>query len=362
MAGFFSGKNMKLPKLYALNKKLKIDLSLSENPLGCSPSVFRVLRKNINLITEYPDPYATKLISSFSKRFKVSEKQILLGNGSESLIDLVCRVLLNPEDEVVLPELTFPLFEKAILLNKGKPVFIKMKEDFQIDLQALKNRASKNTKLIIVCNPNNPTGKSLKPVMLLDFIKSVKPIPVLVDEANIEFGGKSIIRTVKRNINLLVLRTFSKAYGLAGLRIGFLAGPNNLITRLKQFSQPFPLNSFVEQAAITALEDQDFLEKTKNFMTEEREFLTSELRKRNFTVFESEANNLLVKVNSIFSSATRFVQFLNKNEVSVVNGKSFRGLGDSFIRISPRRRKTNRLFLKTIDKILSNMDNGGTYD
>ena len=237
-----------------------------------------------------------------------------------------------------------------------------MKEDFQIDLQALKNRASKNTKLIIVCNPNNPTGKSLKPVMLLDFIKSVKPIPVLVDEANIEFGGKSIIRTVKRNINLLVLRTFSKAYGLAGLRIGFLAGPNNLITRLKQFSQPFPLNSFVEQAAITALEDQDFLEKTKNFMTEEREFLTSELRKRNFTVFESEANNLLVKVNSIFSSATRFVQFLNKNEVSVVNGKSFRGLGDSFIRISPRRRKTNRLFLKTIDKILSNMDNGGTYD
>lgn len=356
MAGFFNGKNMKLPKLYAFNRKLKIDLSLSENPLGCSPKVFSVLKRKIRDIVKYPDPTSSSFISALARKFRTSKSQVLVGNGSESLIDLVCRILIKPGGEVLLPELTFPLFERAILLAKGKPVFIKMKVNFQIDLQAIKNRISKRTQLIILCNPNNPTGKVLERNNLINFVKRVKT-PVLVDEANIEFGGKSVISAIKDQKNLLVLRTFSKAFGLAGLRIGVLLGPKILIKKLKQFVQPFPLNSFVEKAAIAALQDKKFLLKTKVFMAKEREFLTEELRKREFMVFNSEANNLLVEVNRLFPSATKFVDLLNQNNVSVVNGKSFRGLGDHFIRISPRSRKTNLLFLKVIDKILAEMDN-----
>lgn len=347
---------MKLPKLYAFNKKLKIDLSLSENPLGCSPRVFNALRRNIKKVVEYPDPTSSKFIQTLAKNFRISNKQILPGNGSESLIDLICRVLLQPRDEVVLPELTFPLFERAVLLAKGKPIFVKMRRNFQIDLQALKSRKDKQTKLFIICNPNNPTGKVINQANLLKFVKSVSPIPVLIDEANIEFGGESMISSIKRKNNLLVLRTFSKAFGLAGLRIGVLFGSEKLIEKFKPFIQPFALNSFAGKAGIIALQDKKFIEQTQTFMAEERRFLTNELREREFMVFNSEANNLLVEVNRIFPSATQFVKLLNKNSVSVVSGKSFRGLGDRFIRVSPRSRKTNRLFLQVIDKILANME------
>lgn len=347
---------MKLPKLYAFNKKLKIDLSLSENPLGCSPRVFNVLKRNVKNIVEYPDPTSAGVRSALEKKFKISKEQILVGNGSENLIDLLCRVLLKPEDEVILPELTFPLFERAILLAKGKPIFVKMKRNFQIDLGAIKKCINKNTKLIIICNPNNPTGKVINRDNLINFVEGVKPIPVLVDEANIEFGGKSVVSAVKNFNNLIVLRTLSKAFGLAGLRIGILFGSKTLIKRLKQFIQPFPLNSFAKDAVIVSLKDKKFIEKTKNFMAEERKFLTDELRKREFMVFNSEANNILVEVNRIFPSATQFIKLLNENDVSVVNGKSFRGLGDRFIRVSPRSRKLNLLFLKVIDKLLTNVE------
>ncbi len=347
---------MKLPKLYAFNKKLKIDLSLSENPLGCSPKVFSILKRNIKKVVEYPDPTSSALTSAISKRFKVSKEQILISNGSENLIDLVCRVLIKARNEVVLPELTFPLFERVILLAEGKPVFVKMKKNFQIDLQALKNRTNKKTKLIIICNPNNPTGKIINRDDLANFVKNVAPIPVLVDEANIEFGGKSIVSEVKNRKNLLVLRTLSKAFGLAGLRVGVLIGPKKLINKLKPFIQPFALNSFVENAAIAALEDKKFIEKTKSFMAEERKFLTDELRKREFMVFNSEANNILVEVNRIFPNPKEFIKLLNKNSVSVVSGNSFRGLDNRFIRLSPRSRKTNLGFLRVVDKILADVE------
>lgn len=355
MAGFFNGKIMKLPKLYAFNKKFKIDLSLSENPLGCSPLVFNALKQDIKNVVKYPNPTSSNLASALAKKFQISKKLVLVGNGSESLIDLVCRVLLKPKDEALLPKITFPLFEKAILLTKGKPIFVKMKRNFQIDLRAIKKRVNKQTRLIIVCNPNNPTGKVINRNNLINFVKGVK-IPVLIDEANIEFGGKSVVSAVRKFNNLMVLRTFSKAFGLAGLRIGVLFGPKTLIEKFRQFSQPFPLNSFTQKAATSALEDKKFIKKSREFMDQERMFLIDELRKREFMVFNSEANNILVEVNRIFPSATQFVNLLNKNDVSVVSGKSFRGLEDRFIRISPRLRKTNRSFLRVIDKIMATME------
>ena len=346
---------MKLPKLYAFNKKLDIDLSLSENPLGCSPRVFSVLKKDLESIVKYPDPNSSKLISFLAKEFKTSKNQVLLGNGSESLIDLICRTLVKPKEEVILPELTFPLFERAILLGNAKPVFAEMRRDFQIDLETIKNRVTKQTKLIIIVNPNNPTGKTINRQTLLRFIEEIKPIPILVDEANIEFGGKTLAFDIKDNSNLLILRTFSKTFGLAGLRIGFLIGSAKIIDKLRQFIQPFPLNGFAENAAIIALGDRSFIKKTKGFMAQEREFLTNELRKRGFMVFNSDANNFLVQVNTLFPSASSFVKLLNKNNVSVINGKSFRGLGDKFIRVSPRTRKMNSAFIKVIDKILADI-------
>jgi len=160
------------------------------------------------------------------------------------------------------------------------------------------------------------------------------------------------LRDVSNFENLLVLRTFSKGYGLAGLRLGFLVANPELIALLKQASQPFPVTSLTQKAAIAALADRDFMAKTKRLMKNEREFLTKELRARDFAVVESKANNLLVKVTPQFTSSDECVLQLAAQGISVVNGSSFRGLGREFIRVSPRTREVNTKFLEGLDESL----------
>lgn len=339
---------MKLPKNYALStKKLKVDLSLSENPLGCSPASLVAIKNKLSTISTYPDPNCSELEKTISKKLKIPQKKIILGNGSESLIDLVCLAVLKPGDEVVLPQTTFPLFERSIILFGGKPVFAKMGKNLGIDIEKIRKKVASKTRLIILCNPNNPTGQVISPSELAKFIKSVSSLLVLVDEANIEFGGKSIVNQVRSFSSLLVLRTFSKGFGLAGLRIGFLVGPEKIVKKIRKIQQPFAVNTLALEAALAAFADQKFIARSKEFMDRERKFLTRELTKRGFKVFPSESNNLLVKTGS-----SSLIRFLEKNQVSVVRGEFFRGLDNRFFRLSPRLIKTNKKFLKIVDKFI----------
>jgi len=339
-------------KLYAFGTKLPIDLSLSENPLGCSPRVAMALKGLSDKdFFDYPDPDSSKLRMVLAKKLQVEAASIFVANGSEAIIKLLPQVLLNDNDEVVIPELTFPMFEIATKLAGGKVVFSKMTDEFAIDIDDIEARISKNTKLIFLCNPNNPTGQIIQKQSILNFVKSVKA-NVIVDEANIEFAGETVIREVRKLRNLIVLRTFSKGFGLAGFRVGFCVANRDVVERLKGAGQPFPVSTIAQKAAILALEDEQFMKKTKDFMKKERKFLTKELSLREFKVVRSKANNLLVKVNKVFKSSTEFVNKLNEKGVSVVDGASFKGLNGQFIRVSPRLRTTNEKFIKAIDDIL----------
>jgi histidinol-phosphate/aromatic aminotransferase/cobyric acid decarboxylase-like protein len=208
--------------------------------------------------------------------------------------------------------------------------------------------------LVFLCNPNNPTGRLLNKKSILNLVKRTQAF-VIVDEANIEFGGSSVIREIKRLKNLIVLRTFSKGFGLAGLRIGFCGANPDIIKVLKTMNQPFPVSSLALKAAAIALEDEEFIKKTRVFMATERDFLTRDLRKSGFEVIDSQANNLLVKVTPNFRSSNDFVNRLSKKGVSVVNGTSFKGLGQEFVRISPRSRKINLRFLEVLNNMLSTL-------
>ncbi|OGE64745.1 histidinol-phosphate transaminase [Candidatus Daviesbacteria bacterium RIFCSPLOWO2_02_FULL_36_7] len=339
-------------KLYAFGEKLPIDLSLSENPLGCSPKVIMALKDvSPKDFFDYPDPDSQDLKNTLSKMFQINSEDIFVANGSEAIIKLLPQAILKPNDEVIIPKLTFPMFEKAVQLVGGKVVFSEMTADFDINLADIRKRITKNTKLIFLCNPNNPTGKIIPKDKILEFARSIN-ILVVVDEANIEFGGDTVIRESQDINNLIVLRTFSKGFGLAGLRIGFCVAKPSVVERLKQIGQPFPVSSIAQKLAITALKDKKFMSKTKRFMKQEKEFLTRELENRGFKVIKSEANNLLVKINPIFESSTDFVRRLNSRGVSVVDGINFDGVGIKFVRISPRLRDTNIQLLKAIDEIL----------
>lgn len=337
--------------LYAFGKKLPIDLSLSENPLGCSPRVSMALSKLTQPdFFDYPDPDCSQLKEAVAKRFNLETNTIFVSNGSEAIIKLITQVLLKPSDEAIIPELTFPMFEIASKLADGKVIFSKMTTDFDIDLQDIKSKVTDKTKLIILCNPNNPTGRVIPKEKIIDFIMSVSST-VIVDEANIEFGGCTVIGEVGRLPNLVVLRTFSKAFGLAGFRIGFCVANQDITQLLKQTSQPFPVSTVAERVALVAFEDTQFITKTKRFMDSERQFLTLELLKRGFQVVKSQANNLLVLVDG---SSTDFVNKLNEEDVSVVDGACFKFKGADFFRVSPRLRETNIQLLKAIDNIQNN--------
>lgn len=341
-------KNISFRNLYAFGRKLPIDLSLSENPLGCSPNVSMVLKQLTQAdFFDYPDPDCNKLKKVIAKRFQIEVGSIFVANGSEAIIKLLPQVLLKAKDEVIIPKLTFPMFDISTKMNNGKVISSEMTNSFDIDFEDIKSKITKKTKLIFLCNPNNPTGMVIPKRKIVDFIKTTKAI-VIVDEANIEFGGRTVIKEVKKFNNLIVLRTFSKGFGLAGFRIGFCIASKKIIRLLEQTSQPFPVSTMAEKAALVAFADTKFIKKTKEFMKCERTFLSRELKKRGFEVIKSQANNLLVKIPN---SSVNFVSKLNKKGVSVVDGSSFNFKKSNFIRVSPRLRKTNRKFIQVIDQI-----------
>lgn len=341
-----------LRNLYAFGKKLPIDLSLSENPLGYSPKVRRFIKTNEFEVNDYPDPQLKKIKTKIAEKFQLSVSNIFIGHGSESIIKLLPEIF--NEGSMIVPKVTFPMFEIVGKLAGMDVVQTNMTRELDIDLKAIQMKINGKTRLIILCNPNNPTGRVIPREKILSFVRKTKAF-VIVDEANIEFGGESVISDVKNIENLIVLRTFSKGFGLAGIRIGFCIASQNVIEKLEMIGIPFPVTTISIDIACIALSDDKFIQKTKRFMKKERTFLTFELEKRGFRVIKSEANNLLIDISKFTETSTQFVTKLNQKGVSVVDGASFKNLPPIFMRVSPRLRKTNMAFLSVIDSIINDL-------
>jgi histidinol-phosphate aminotransferase len=189
--------------------------------------------KNLTVnINDYPLANGRLLKKALADHLTLSENNFFIANGSEAIINYLAKVFGRVGDEVLVPALTFPLFAISTKLAGKKLVRAKMTTNLGIDLAAMRKAISAKTCLIFLCNPNNPTGAVLPQQAILDFLECVpKNVLLVVDEANIEFAGESVISEIKNRDNLLVLRTFSKAFGLAGLRVGF-ATANNLFVKI----------------------------------------------------------------------------------------------------------------------------------
>lgn len=337
-------------KVYIPTERYSVDLSLTENPLKFSKKVLEIIEKEKQNINHYPDPYFLKLKKALSKKFDIPQKNFIFGAGADGLIENIVRTIINPGEEVVMPDLTFLNASFATIIAGGKPVFSRMTKDFHIDFDDLKKKIGAKTKMIFICNPNNPTGLIEPKEKILDLVKSTKAL-VVVDEANIEFGGESVIRYINKFDNLIVIRTFSKGYGLAGMRIGYCAGNEKLIYFIWRLRPPFTNTWLSQKAALEALRDEEHIKKSRDYVAKERKFLTKELSKRGFLVISSFANCFLTKVTPIFSSSTEFNELLHKNDCTVVDGKYFRSLGLDYVRIAPQLHSTNVKFLEIVDKI-----------
>jgi len=342
-----------MKKLYALTEKRPIDVSLSENPLGCSPLVSGAIKTMKIHFNDYPSPNGRLLKDKLSEKFSLQRGNFFVANGSESIIHDIPKIFGKALSEVLVPALSFPMFAICSELANKKVIKTKMSNELGIDLAEMLKAISPQTSLIFICNPNNPTGSVLSKSEILQFMNSIpEDILVIVDEANIEFGGESMINEVTNRNNLIVLKTFSKGFGLATLRVGFAAANEAIIQKLEEETPIFQTSSVSEQLACIALDDDQFLERTKRFVSGQRAFLKTELEKLKCIVFPSEANNLFVKIPESLK-ADLFTEQLKQKGVSVVMGSNFDGFDDTFFRVSMRDEKTNELFTEKMRKIFS---------
>ena len=254
-----------------------VKLASNENPLGPSPMALEAIRRSAEDLHRYPNSGSYDLCQHLAGQLNITCENIVLGNGSDDLIAMLARVLLQPGDEAVLPEPSFLFYEIVIQSSGAVPVGIPLKSG-TTDLDGMLERIGPKTRLVFVNNPHNPTGSLITKQALDAFVEALPAnIVLVIDEAYIEFVKDrrcpNSIDYLNSDKTVVGLRTFSKAYGLAGLRIGYGLMPAYLAELLHRVRQPFNVNSLAQAAAIAALEDQDFLEKTVQLVGDEMEFI-----------------------------------------------------------------------------------------
>ena len=333
---------------YGISSPIK--LASNENPLGPSPKAIEAIRQALKDIHRYPDGHCWNLRRKLATYLQIEEQQIVLGNGSDEIMALIGQALLLPGEEVIMPHPAFSIYEKVAVMAQARLLKVPLKE-LSIDLEGIKEKVGSQTKLIFLTNPHNPTGSFLEKKDLEDFLKSL-PASVLVvlDEAYIDFVQFkryfNSVTLLESFSNLIILRTFSKAYGLAGLRIGYGILRPELARFLETVRYPFNVNVLAQIGATAALDDKDFLEQTQRITWEGRQFLTEALTSLGVKVYPSEANFILIYVGK---KAKKIYEGLLKKGIIVRPMGSY-DLAD-YLRISIGKPEENQVFIEAFKEI-----------
>lgn len=350
IAPYVPGKPIEeLEREYGISGSVK--LASNENPLGPSPRALAAVAAAMAKLQRYPDGAGYELTQRLSRHLKVSADQIVLGNGSDDLLGMLARVLLQPGDEVLVPDPSFLMYTIVARSAGAVPVMVPLK-DLAIDLQGLLDRVGPRTRIIFICSPNNPTGTVVDRQALETFLAALPGhVLVVVDEAYFEFvrdqSCVSGITFLGKQPMVATLRTFSKAYGLAGLRVGYGVMDAALAELLNRIRMPFNVNSLAQIAATAALDDDDFLEKTLRVVHQGLDCLYAELAKRGLPYFPSQANFFLIDVKQ---PADEVFERLLRQGVIV---RSMRAYGyPQYIRLSVGLPEENERFLSALDKVL----------
>jgi histidinol-phosphate aminotransferase len=307
----------------------------------------------------YPDGSAYRLKARLADLLEVEPEQVIVGNGSDEIIKLLAEAFLNPGDEIVMADPTFSEYEFAALLMGARVRKVPLKEN-RHDLEAMAAAVTSRTKLVFLCNPNNPTGTTVGRRAVEQFLDAIpREVIVVFDQAYQEYvtepeyaDGLAYVKSGRRSI---VLRTFSKIYGLAGLRVGYGVAPVELLRLAERAREPFNVNQAAQVAALAALEDQGFVTRSRDLNLAERTRLTLELERRHFTVIPSQANFIFAATG--VQSVPLFKELL-KQGVIVRTGDIF-GRPDH-IRVTVGTPVQNDRFLAALDTVLPGiMPEGG---
>lgn len=277
-------------------------LASNETPLGPSPKAVLAAEKELINAHLYPEGRCTLLIREMSKRLGIEEDMITFSNGADNCILLIASAFINEGDEIVMGDPSFFVYQTVTKIMGGKPIYVKLKNHIH-DLNAMRERVGKNNKLVFVCNPNNPTGTIVKKAELDKFISQLPDHTILIlDEAYFEFASDKDypdgLDYIKQGYNVISLRTFSKIYGIAGLRIGYALGCPEFIAALNRVREPFPVSRVAQAAALAALEDEDYRERVLKNNEEGKSYLYNEFQKLGLPYAPSQTNFVFVDLKN----------------------------------------------------------------
>ena len=310
-ADFFptTKENLRLVKNYMPGKPLEelerelgiknaVKMASNENALGPSPKAVGAMRKALSRTHRYPDGACHYLRQKLAKFLKIPAESLVFGNGSDELLVFAARAFVGEGDEVIIADPTFLIYEIACSVENGRVVRVPM-TGFHYDLNGMAEKMSERTKLIFIANPDNPVGTYANEKALLSFLRQVpEHVLVVLDEAYYEFARikkdyPDSLKLLEDFPNLMITRTFSKAYGLAGLRVGYSISSALIVNALNKVREPFNVNLLAQEAAVAALDDATHLKRTVRTVNEGRQFLTAELKKLGLSCVDTVTNFIL---------------------------------------------------------------------
>ncbi|MDD1771232.1 MAG: histidinol-phosphate transaminase [Methanomassiliicoccales archaeon] len=279
--------------LYYNPKVSGLRMDTSTNPLGANPTAAKVLRECSKMdLNQYPSPYSDALREELAKLHGLKAENFVVGNGSDEVLDIAFKSFIEPGATVLMPYPSYSLHGYFVRVNCGKVKTVDLTASFQLDVKAM---LAEEAQMLILCTPNNPTSNTFRRKdvkALLDGFEG----PVIVDEAYAEFAGRSMIPDVESYPNLIVTRTFSKAYALAGMRIGYSVANTELAAVMQRVKIPYSLNRVSERVAIEALRNQEFVRRSVETVRKGRVQLEKGFAALGLRVYPSEANFILFKL------------------------------------------------------------------
>jgi histidinol-phosphate aminotransferase len=341
-----------LEREYGIQDSIK--LASNENAVGPSPKALEAIRGALNGLHRYPDGSGYYLKASLANYYDIKSENIIIGNGSNEIIELIFRTFLLPGDEIIVAKPTFVVYELVAQASRGKRVVVPLKE-MRYDLELMADKITHKTKLIFIANPNNPTGTIVKKKEFEKFLTSVPDdVIVVLDEAYGEYVTDKEFPSGLEYWNsgkmLVVLRTFSKIYGLAGLRIGYGIARSLLVDNMNKVRQPFNVNSLAQIGARAALGDKEHMRRSKENNRKGLDFLFKELHGMGYFCVPTQANFFLIKVGNY--AAEIYERLLRKGIIV----RPMKGYNlDEYIRVTVGLPEENQRFIAAFKEVVDKL-------
>ncbi len=329
-----------------------IKLASNENPFGCSDQAKAAIQAEIANVSLYPDGAAQELTAALSEFLGVSKDQLIFGNGSDEVILMIARAFLTKGDASIMASHTFPQYKHNVEIEGADVIEVPLR-DGKHDLQAMLDEVTERTKVVWICNPNNPTGTIVTHSELAAFLARIDAnVMVVLDEAYIEYNESSDypdgLTLLKSHPNLVLLRTFSKIYGLASLRIGYGIGHPDLIRSINQVREPFNTTRVAQAAAKAAISDQAFIARCHEANSEGKQYLNEQFARLGLSALPTQGNFIMVDVGR---PAGEVFQGLLRRGIIVRGGHQLNF--PTSLRVTIGSREQNETFISALEQVLA---------